>query len=67
MNTSKAGIGLIGVAIYAIVWVGRYFGLDVAEADATTLVQNVLGIVGILMTYWGQLDRKDLKFGLIRK
>ncbi|MCH7535186.1 MAG: hypothetical protein IH948_05490, partial [Bacteroidetes bacterium] len=52
-NTSKAGLGLVAVAIYGVVWAGKFFGLEIAEADAVTLVQNVIGIAGVVMTYWG--------------
>ena len=64
---SKTGIGLIGIAVFAIVWVGQYFGIAIAEVDAVSFVQQIVGAVGIFMTYYGQYSRKDLVGGLIRK
>jgi len=66
-NISKTGAGLIAVAIYGVIWVGQYFGISILEADATTLVQNIIGIVGLVSTYYGQFKRKDLVGGLVRK
>jgi len=66
-NYSKTGVGLIGVAVYAIVWVGQYLGLSIAEVDAVSFVQNVVGAAGLVWTYWGQYSRKDLVGGLVRK
>lgn len=66
-KTSKAGVGLVAVAVYLLVAIGEKYGIGITEADATQLVQNVVGIVGIVLTYWGQYDRKDLSGGLLRK
>ncbi len=67
MNLSKTGVGLIGVAVYAIVWVGQHFGVAIAEVDAVSFVQQIVGVVGLAMTYYGQFRRKDLVGGLVRK
>lgn len=65
-KTSKAGVGLIAVAIYVVMWIGGRYGLTITESDATDFVMKSVGVIGLVITYWGQLDRKDLKGGLTR-
>ena len=67
-NVSKTGAGLVGVAVFIIIYVAQTFlGLTVLEADAVAVVQGIAGVVGILMTYYGQFKRADLELGLFRK
>lgn len=66
-NTSKAGVGLIAIGVYGLIWFGTKLGITITETDAVIFVQHVVGIGGLFMTYWGQIDRKDLKMGLLRK
>jgi uncharacterized membrane protein YfcA len=65
-NKSKTGTGLAGVAVFIIVYLLRYFGFDVAEADIVTLVSNLVGAAGIILAYYGQYTRKD-QAGLINR
>lgn len=66
-NVSKTGIGIAGIIVFVLVLGGQALGLDIAEADATTFAQNVIGAVGFILTVYGQFKRKDLVGGLIRK
>ncbi len=64
---SKTGIGLIGVAVFAVIYVGQFLGVPIAEADATAFINNIIGAVGFLFTIYGQFKRSDLIGGIIRK
>ena len=64
---SKTGIGLSGIIVFVLVLAGQTFGLDIAEAEAVTFAQNIAGVVGFVLAIYGQLRRKDLKFGMVRK
>ena len=59
-SKSKTGIGLTGVAVFIIVYLLKYIGLEVVEADIVTLVSNIVGAGGIIMSYYGQWSRKDM-------
>lgn len=66
-NVSVTGVGLVGVVVYVIIAIGKYFNIDIAEAELTVAVQNVIGVVGFVAALIGQIKRKDLKAGLIRR
>ena len=66
-NVSKAGVGVVGIIVFVVILLGQTFGVSIAEADATTFAQNVVGVVGFALTVWGQYSRKDLVGGLVRK
>ena len=62
---SKAGTGasivLIINAIFPLV------GIEVPEGSLENTLESLLNVFGFIMLVWGQIDRSDLKFGLIRK
>ena len=61
---SKAGIGaLLTVAVTIL----NLFGVDLPEGTVGNATEAIATIVGIVMLVWGQFDRPDLKYGLIRK
>ena len=66
-KVSKAGIGVMGIVVFVVILAGQAMGIDIAEAEATTFAQNIIGVVGFIMTTWGQYSRKDLAGGLFRK
>lgn len=66
-NISMAGTGLAGVIVYVIILVGKILGIDIAEAELTTHVQNVIGAVGFVLVLIGQVRRPDLIRGLLRR
>ena len=64
MPFSKAGIG----ALITIVFVGlKFLGVEVPEGTEIKLVEAVGTIIGVVLLVWGQLDRADLKMGIIRR
>ena len=67
MNVSKTGLGVIGIIVFVVILGGQALGLSIAEADATTFAQNIVGVVGFVLTVYGQFKRKDLVGGLLRK
>jgi hypothetical protein len=63
-NVSMTGTGLL---VLLAMYVASLLGLDFSESQATVFIEKSLEIAGILMTLFGQVSRKDLKFGLFRK
>jgi len=61
---SKTGIGAI---ITVIVTLLNLFGVELPEGTITTVTEAVATLVGVVLLVWGQLSRKDLHLGLIRK
>ena len=61
---SLAGLGII---VTILVFATKYFNLDIDEGQITEGIQAIAQAVGFIMVIWGQVRRKDLKFGLIRK
>ncbi|MBR1146667.1 hypothetical protein [Bradyrhizobium sp. AUGA SZCCT0431] len=61
---SKTAIGAI---ISIVVLVFNQFGIVFPEGAETSLVEALTTLAGIVMLVWGQLSRKDLSMGLIRK
>lgn len=58
-----AGVGIITFVIgYAL----RYFGIEVSDSDIATFAGAVVAFVGAVFTFWGQIRRTDLKYGLLR-
>ena len=66
-NFSTTGLGLVGIVVYFLILLAKWAGIEVAEAELTTQVQNVIGLVSFVTALYGQYTRKDLKMGLIRK
>ena len=66
-NISMAGTGVVGVLVYVLVFVFKWLGLEVAEAELTTQVQNIIGAVSFVVLLVGQYRRRDLSGGLVRK
>lgn len=64
MSISLAGTGWI---VIAIMWLLNFFGLDADEGSVTATVEAALVVFGFVAALVGQIRRKDLKFGLIRK
>ena len=61
---SKAGIGGI---VTAFMLLCSYFGIIFPEGTDDSLIEAVGTIAGLGLLLWGQMARKDLKFGLLRK
>jgi len=66
-NISVAGTGAVGIIVYVLVFVLKWLGLEVAEAELTTQVQSVVGVISFVTLLIGQYKRKDLVGGLVRK
>ena len=66
-NVSKTGVGFVGIIVFVLILIGQTFGISIAEADATTFAQNVIGVIGFVLALYGQFKRRDLVGGLLRK
>jgi hypothetical protein len=66
-NISLGGAGLSTILVSVIMWVAAYYNVPVVETQAAELVQSILTVAGFVMMVVGQLRRKDLKYGVIRK
>ena len=63
-NVSLAGTGW---AVIGVMWLLRYFGLEADEGSVTAVVEAAFIVFGFVAALVGQIRRKDLRFGLIRK
>lgn len=57
----------IGAVISIVVILLNAFGVVLPEGAETSFVEAIATIVGIGMLVWGQLARKDLVAGVIRR
>ncbi len=62
-NKSFAGTGWL---VLLLSLVARHFGLDLDDAEITELALALATVGGFLAALWGQIRRKDLKYGLFR-
>ncbi len=59
-----AGVGaLITIAVAVL----KLFGVEVPEDAVAKGTEAAITLGGICLLIWGQVRRKDLKYGLIRK
>lgn len=63
-TVSMTGVGAI---VSVIEMVAKFAGLDFPEGTIGAGVNSFVGAVGFILMIWGQLKRKDLKLGLLRK
>lgn len=63
-NVSTAGIGMYASLIVTLC---QLFGLDVDEGLITEVILAGITLVSFFVWAYGQITRKDLKFGLFRK
>ena len=61
---SKTGIGAL---VTGLMLIFSYFGVVFPEGSDSSLVEAIGTIVGLGLLLWGQMSRKDLKYGIIRK
>lgn len=61
---SMTGSGMIVIAISALL---HYFGITIGNDQITTAINGIIQVAGVVMTIYGQVRRKDLTMGLIRK
>lgn len=59
-----AGTGLV---ISLLAFALPLLGVNVEQADITGFVDNAMKVIGFILVIWGQITRKDLNYGLIRK
>lgn len=63
-SISMAGTGTAVVIIQAILSI---LGIEAPEGSVAGAVDAVVTVVGFVLLVWGQLRRKDLVAGFIRK
>ena len=61
---SKAGVGLV---ILVLTEVLSFLNISVDLGTIEAGVNGIFAFAAFILLVWGQLDRKDLKFGLFRK
>lgn len=61
---SFAGLGTIALTIEAIL---RIIGIEFTEGSVEAALNGLVVFVGFVLLIVGQLRRKDLKYGLLRK
>lgn len=63
--TSKGGVGLVIFTVLQILL--PTIGIEVEEGSIMAFVNALGTVVGFILMAYGQWDREDLKFGIIRK
>ena len=63
-NVSMTGTGLIILIVENLL---RLMGIEFPEGSVASAMNGLLAIIGLLAVVWGQLRRKDLKAGFVRK
>jgi hypothetical protein len=63
-NVSKAGVGMYVTGVMLVL---HFIGIDVDEAMVTEVILSIGTIASFALWVWGQLERKDLRFGLFRE
>lgn len=56
-----------GMIVVAISFILSHFGIQLGDDQVTAFVNGAVQVVGVIMAVYGQLRRKDLHMGLIRK
>lgn len=64
MNVSMTGTGILAVLL---IWVLQYFGIVVDANELTATVVKATEVLAYVLVVYGQLRRKDLVGGLLRK
>lgn len=65
ISVSTTAIGIAIVTVLQVIL--PLFGLQVPEGSLTQSVQGVITLIGLVVAIVGQIKRKDMKYGLIRK
>lgn len=56
-----------GVAVYLVLLVLNFFEIELGAEQVQVAVEAIAVLASTVMLVWGQLRRKDLKFGVVRK
>lgn len=64
---SKLSLAGTGWAVIIIMWLLNYFGLDADEGSVTATVEAFFVVAGFVAALVGQIRRKDLSWGIVRK
>ena len=64
MNLSLTGIGLI---VTILSFAAKYFKVDADEGQVTEAVESAVKVIGFITVIIGQLRRKDLIGGIVRR
>ena len=63
-NVSMTGSGMLALVLGTIL---SWLGVNADSSQLAGWVDSIISVVGLAMLIIGQLRRKDLKLGLIRK
>lgn len=64
-SVSKAGIGIAIISVLKVIF--PLFGIDVPEESWASVAEAIGTIIGFVLMIYGQLDRKDLVAGVVRR
>lgn len=67
MNFNEKSMAGVGVAITLLTLASKYFGLDIDEGAITEGITAIAQGIGFVLIVIGQVRRKDLKFGMVRR
>ena len=66
-TVSMTGTGISTLLAGVLVEVLSYVGVTIAQTQAADAVVAASTLIGLVLTVIGQLRRKDLKMGIVRK
>ena len=64
-SVSKAGVGMAIISVLQVIF--PLFGIDIPEESWAGLAEAMATIIGFVLMIYGQLDRKDLVAGVLRR
>jgi len=56
-----------GIVVELLLWAVEYFNLTVGGGEVEAGVKGLFAFLGLAFIIVGQVRRKDMKFGLVRK
>jgi len=63
-NFSMTGVGAIITVTEGLL---KMFGVEIPDGSVSAGVNGLVSFVGLVFLVWGQVRRKDLNLGIIRK
>lgn len=66
-KVSMTGTGIVVSLAVLVVSFLEAYGVTVTQNEVVEVINGLAGFVGFILVIWGQVRRKDLKAGLLRK
>lgn len=57
----------IGAIVMVVEYLAKLSGFELPDGSIANAVNGLVSFIGLVMIVWGQLRRKDLRYGIFRK